>query len=282
MRDLRTFFFWLAHLPGFKSAIAYADADYFNLSDKDVAVARARREARVPTLEQVRHVLAAMPSATALERRDRALVAFAMLTGARVGALSSFQLGHIDVAGGFVEQNARDVRTKAAKSFRTYFMPVDAGALGIVSAWVEELARDHLRGLSDPLFPATEMGLGAEGGFVSVGLSRRGWATSDPVREVFRRAFALTDLPYYNPHSFRSMLVRHAMTLDLTPEAMKAWSQNLGHADVLTTFTSYGAVPTHRQGELVRALGEAQSSRAAPQEQVAALESLLASIRSRA
>jgi hypothetical protein len=37
---------------------------------------------------------------------------------------------------------------------------------------------------------------------------------------------------------------------------MKAWSQNLGHADVLTTFTSYGNVPAHRQGELIRALSE--------------------------
>lgn len=101
------------------------------------------------------------------------------------------------------------------------------------------------------------------------------------MREVFRRAFALADLPYYNPQSFRSMLVRHAMTLDLTPEGMKAWSQNLGHADVLTTFTSYGAVPAHRQGELVRALGKAQTPRAAPREHVAALDSLLASIRGR-
>ena len=42
LRDLRAFFFWLARLPGFKSHIQYADADYFNLSDKDVAVARAR------------------------------------------------------------------------------------------------------------------------------------------------------------------------------------------------------------------------------------------------
>ena len=72
------------------------------------------------------------------------------------------------------------------------------------------------------------------------GLARRGWATSEPVRDIFRAAFAAAGLPYYNPHSFRDMLVRHAMTLDLTPEEMKAWSQNLGHADVLTTFTSYG------------------------------------------
>ena len=36
---------------------------------------------------------------------------------------------------------------------------------------------------------------------------------------------------------------------------MKAWSQNLGHNDVLTTFTSYGTVAVHRQGELIRAKG---------------------------
>ena len=70
LRDLRAFFFWLAHLPGYKSLIAYADADYFNLSDKDVAVARARREKRVPTLAQVHHVLSAMPADTILERRS--------------------------------------------------------------------------------------------------------------------------------------------------------------------------------------------------------------------
>ena len=76
-----------------------------------------------------------------------------------------------------------------------------------------------------------------------------------PIRDIYKRAFVATDLPYFNPHSFRDMLVRHAMALELTPERMKAWSQNLGHTDVLTTFTSYGTVPVHRQGELIRAAG---------------------------
>lgn len=48
------------------------------------------------------------------------------------------------------------------------------------------------------------------------------------------------------------MLVHHAMALNLGGEATKAWSQNLGHADVLTTFCSYGHVSTQRQGELIR------------------------------
>ena len=35
----------------------------------------------------------------AAERRDRALIAFAALTVARAGALASFRLGHVDLAG---------------------------------------------------------------------------------------------------------------------------------------------------------------------------------------
>lgn len=165
--------------------------------------------------------------------------------------MASFLLGHVDLAGGFVEQDARTVRTKFAKTFRTYFMPVVDGALEIVNAWVEEQRRDHLRAPSDPLFPATAMGLGEAGGFTPIGLARHGWVTTSPICDIFRRAFAGTGLPYYNPHTFRDMLVRHAMTLDLSPERMKAWSQNLGHSDVLTTFTSYGNVPVHRQGALI-------------------------------
>ena len=255
LRDLKAFFDWLAFQPGFRRRIDQRGVEYFNLSEKDKAVARAVRVKAAPTLEQVRHVLATMPHGTALERRDRALIAFAAITGARVNALASFRLHHVDQAGGFVEQDAREVRTKAAKTFRTYFMPCCDGALEIVTDWIAELERDHLWGPADPLFPATRMGLGASGGFEAQGLSRTGWATTTPIRDIYKRAFEAAGLPYFNPHSFRDMLVRHAMSLELTPEQMKAWSQNLGHTDVLTTFTSYGTVPVARQGELIRWAG---------------------------
>jgi integrase len=256
LRDMRTFFQWLWREPGFRSHIQFADADYFNLSEKDATIARARREKAVPTLAQVRRVLEVMPTDTVLARRDRALVAFTVITAARVGALATFRLGHVNLLGGYVEQDGRTVRTKFAKSFRTHFMPVMEEALEILTAWIAELRDDHRWGPSDPLFPATKIGLGEGGGFQPIGLERKGWASTDPIRQIFRRAFAGAGLPYYNPHSFRDMLVRHAMTLDLTPEEMKAWSQNLGHADVLTTFTSYGSVPVHRQGELIRGVAK--------------------------
>ena len=264
LRDLKAFFFWLAHLPGFKKQIAYDDCEYFNLSEKDVAIARASREKAVPSLEQVAAVLAALPAVTVLERRDRALVAFTVITGARVGALASFRLGHVDLDGGFVDQDARTVNTKFAKSFRTYFMPVIDGAEDVVRGWVEELHREHLRGPADPLFPATMMGLDENGGFEPQGLERRGWASTGPVREVFKRAFECAGLPYHNPHSIRDMLVRYGEKYCRTPEEFKAWSQNLGHTHVLTTFTSYGHVPVHRQGELIRGVGASQGNASLP------------------
>ena len=98
------------------------------------------------------------------------------------------------------------------------------------------------------------MGLDDAGGFRADGILRNGWSTTQPINMIFRRAFEAAGLPYYNPHSFRDMLVRHAMTLNLSPEGMKAWSQNLGHADGLTTFTSYGSLSTQRQGELIKNL----------------------------
>ena len=129
----------------------------------------------------------------------------------------------------------------------------------IVEDWIAELREVHLWGPADPLFPATAIGLDEAGGFFAAGAGAAGLGLDGPIRDIFRRGFAAAGLPYFNPHSFRDMLVRHAMTLDLTPEEMKAWSQNLGHNDVLTTFTSYGTVPVQRQGELIRGGGTGRS-----------------------
>lgn len=252
LRDLHAFVFWLAHLPGFKSHVGYADADYFNLSDKDVAIAQARREKRVPTLAQVELALSAMPTDTALERRNRAVVAYAVVTGARVAALASFRLGDVNVNENFVDQDARHVRTKFSKTFRTFLMPVSGLAMSIAKEWHTELVDDATRGPQDPLFPATEMRLSDEGTFTPNGLARSAWSTTGPIREIFQAAFAAAGLPYFNPHSIRDMLVRHIMALNLPTETLKCWSQNLGHQGLLTTLTSYGAVPTHRQGELIK------------------------------
>jgi hypothetical protein len=82
LMQLKRFFQWLALQPGYKSRLQYSDADYFNLSDKGTRIATAQREQKAPTLEQIKHVLRTMPTRTEIERRNRALLAFTVLTGA--------------------------------------------------------------------------------------------------------------------------------------------------------------------------------------------------------
>ena len=136
LADVRRFFHWLAGQPGYKSRFQCSDADYFNLSEKEARIATAKREQAVPTVDQINHVIANMPASTAIKRRDRALLAFTLLTGARDSAVASMKLKHIDLVAGCVNQDAREVRTKFSKSFITYFLPVGDHILDIVVQWV--------------------------------------------------------------------------------------------------------------------------------------------------
>ena len=86
------FYFWLAGQAGFKSRIRHSDADYFNMDAKGQRVASATRETPYPSMEMARHAFNYMPEASEIERRNKALFAFLMLTGARDGAVASLSV----------------------------------------------------------------------------------------------------------------------------------------------------------------------------------------------
>jgi integrase len=254
LTQVKHFFQWLAGQPGYKSRIQYSDADYFNLSDKDTRIATAQREQKAPTLEQVKYVLNTMPAQTEIERRSRALIAFTILTGARDSAIASMRLKHVDLVENCVYQDAREVKTKFSKTFRTFFFPVGEEIRTIVAEWISYLREVKLWGNDDPLFPATRVSLGVKREFEVLGLERKHWSNATAIRKIFREAFERAGLEYFNPHSFRNTLVRLGQDRCQSPEEFKAWSQNLGHEGVLTTFLSYGEVASQRQGEIIKQL----------------------------
>jgi len=63
-------------------------------------------------------------------------------------------------------------------------------------------------------------------------------------------------LPDFTPHNLRHTLAQLADDFCSGPGVMKAWSQNLGHKEVLMTFTSYGTVPNHKQREMILRMAE--------------------------
>lgn len=253
LRMVKAFILWLAGQPGYKSRISYADAEYFNLNAKDARIAHTTRDAVFPTLEQCRHAFAQMPSATPLQRRDKALFAFLILTGARDGAVASMRLKHVDLVECCVYQDARDVKTKFAKSFTTWFFPVDDAYLHAFRDWVTYLRQEELFGTNDALFPKPMMGL-KDGSFATLGLSRETYSNAGKLRAVIKDAFTNSGLPAFGPHSFRKTLGLLANTQCKTPEQFKAWSMNLGHESIAVTLRAYCPVSQSRQGELIRGM----------------------------
>ena len=126
----------------------------------------------------------------------------------------------------------------------------------MVIDWVNYLRQEKLWGVDDPLFPATKIVVGASRHFEVSGLERKHWRSAGPIRKIFKDAFAGAGLPYFNPHSFRKTLAQLGEKLCRTPEQFKAWSQNLGHKKVLTTFSSYGEVAAERQRDIIRELAQ--------------------------
>jgi len=125
--------------------------------------------------------------------------------------------------------------------------------------WVAYLRQEKLWGLDDPLFPATKIVVGGSRHFEASGLHRKHWGSAGPIRKIFKEALAAAGLPYFNPHSFRKTLALLGGQICKSPEEYKAWRQNLGHENVLTTFSSYGDVARHRQAEIIRGLGKSET-----------------------
>lgn len=253
---VKWFFKWLADQPGYKSRIRHSDCEFFNLTANETRAAAAHRESVPPTIDQIRAAIENAPSITPVERRDRALMAFALLSGMRDAAMGSLTLGAVDLRRRRIEQDARYVKTKNAKTMVTYFFPVGRFFEEVVSDWIHFLRRDLGCGDDHPLFPKTLVGRGPSGGFGVIGLSRECWRTTTPIRRIFKSMFEEAGLEYFNPHSFRNTLTQLAYSLELGLEASKAWSQNLGHEKPATTWTSYGRVESGRTAEILAHLSE--------------------------
>ncbi|MCP4933203.1 MAG: site-specific integrase [bacterium] len=261
IRMFKKFFSWLACQPGYKSKLVLTDIDYLSLSEKDVREANAPAERDCPSIEQIKQVLLMMPKSTPLEKRNRALIAFTILTGIRDGALITLRLKHVDLERKIVTQVPNEVSTKFSKRIDSFFFPVGEEVEVVAVDWVHYLREELGFSGDDPLFPKTAMGQDKNDCFMPNGLLLEFWANAGPVRKIFKDAFTAAGYPSYTPHRFRNTLVQLGYRYCKTPESLKAWSQNLGHESPLTTLMSYGKINLIRQGELIRGAIQEESDR---------------------
>lgn len=253
LRLVKGFFHWLAGQQGFKKVLTYSDVEYFNNNQNDARAAHAQRTVQYPSPKAAHHAFQGMADRTEIEQRDKAMFAFLMITGARISAVASLRLKHINLVDGFVFQDGREVRTKGRKDIKTWFFPMHPDYLACLTDWVKYLRNEKLFGPEDALFPKSERRL-VDGKFSFDALSREPYSTGSKVNEVFKTAFSQVQMHPYGAHSVRKTLGQELNDRDLSLATQKAWSQNLGHEKFTTTVNSYLPVTDLQQGALIKAL----------------------------
>lgn len=175
LATLRAFILWLSQQDGFRSRIKPKDADYFNLSRRDEAEARAAPPRPAPSVNQAKRTLSLMPTTTPIDLRNKAVFALLCLTGIRVAALVSLRVKHVDLEGKSVTQNPREVATKFGEFIDTFFAQGFEEAEEVLANWLKHLDAVELYGPDDPLFPATALHTNSNAGFETNGFERRQW-----------------------------------------------------------------------------------------------------------
>lgn len=245
-RNLKHFLDWLLKQKSYRS-MDRTLPDFCKPPNRQVALSKVKKEKHVPTIGEILTLLSSMPTMTTCQRRDRAIVAFLVLTGVRDGALVSLRLKHIDLENRRVLQDANEVNTKASKTITVFWFPVDEVFQKIVIEWVLE-RRALATSEEEPLFPRSPSAVPEhtpEDCF---------WTTAAPVRKILKTATKGAGVTYFVPHSVRSTLARQFDQISRTWEERKALSQNLGHEHIRTTEEHYGKLDLDRQRELIEGL----------------------------
>jgi integrase len=253
LRHLKAFFSWLASQPGYKSRISLDAVSYLALDRRTVREVLSPRPHRFPSLEQVKRLVDSIRGDSEIDRRDRALISFLLLTGIRYRAVCSLSLSCFDPDLLVVYQDPRrGVHTKGGKAITTWVLRFDDDLVKAVTDWVRYLSIERKFGPSDPLFPRTQIKQSDNGfSFEACGVEPVFWSGGNSIRDILKSRAHAAGLPYFPPHSFRHAACQLALRMSRSPEELKALSQNFGHEQVTTTLRSYGTLDQIRVEDII-------------------------------
>lgn len=242
LRRIKKFFVWLADQPGYKSKVLKGDVDYLRLSKADAQVARAGTTKKMPTFDDAKKIIEGITGKSEIDMRDRALLSFALITGARIFAIVSLKMKSFDKTLKQIDQNPGDgIKTKNSKRILTTFFPIGwDDPEKYFMDWYNYLESKGFQP-DDPIFPMTEGAIVSyKNNHIKETVGQRGWTGTGAARKIFEKRCKSVGLPYFHPHSFRHLIVNILSKKRLTEEEKRAISMNLGHENVGTTFGSYG------------------------------------------
>jgi site-specific recombinase XerD len=200
------------------------------------------------SLADVRRLLS-VSAATLKEERVQAAAAMLFLSGMRPDTLASMPVECVNIADREIMQvPLMGVRTKNDKAARTYLLDIP-DLLEVVAAWD---ARARFAG--NKLWFA---GIGRDGDHFKP-LTHAVQGRASVISKDLARLCAQAEVEYHSPHKFRHGHIVYARSMVRTMDELKAVSQNVMHASVVTTDQIYGALMNNSVRDIILGLGSQQ------------------------
>ncbi len=146
---------------------------------------------------------------------------FWALSAVRVESLISLKVGSINISKQIIKQRIKeDVSTKFSKNIDSFYFSLPSKEFKqVFENWYNYITLDLGYKQNYPLFPKVQITLSDDLSSTQQGFGKK---------------------------------LKHFTST--TAEQMKAWSQNLGHSSINTTFSSYGTVSINRVKEVLGGL----------------------------
>ena len=256
LRHLKDFFSYLSGQPGYKKISIY-DIQYFRLDKNKSRIAISPKLQEYPSVDYIEKMCTSIKINNDIDRRDRALIAFALLSGMRDGAIVSLPLECFDPETLTVYQlPEKGVRTKFSKTIITTLFKFDDRLIRYVLDWYSYLKKEKLFSNINPLFPRTKLEQKAKDDlcFTGTEIEPIFWKSAGAFRIILKRRAEEAGQKYYSPHKLRHTATNEAGKYCKTAEELRAVSQNLGHENIGTTLRSYGRLDAFRQANVISSM----------------------------
>lgn len=225
--------------------------EVLQLTTKEKGLLSKQEIREYPTIEEFNEMID-FPVNDDVDRRDKALLCFLLLSAGRVDAVRTLQLGALNPKTlDLVQDPTEGVHTKRNKYIRSTLFRFDNRYIDIIKDWLRFLIEDKQFKPTDPLFPKLVQGENNKAIYV---LSKEFYSTQTKINEIIAKRCKDKNIATYSAHEFRHLAVDTAFKLARSGRDIKAISQNIGHAYLSTTLKQYANMQPREYMQIIRNL----------------------------
>lgn len=192
------------------------------------------------------------PENNVIDRRDKALLCFLLLSAGRIDAIRTAPIGSFNTKNyDFIQDPQLGMNTKFSKYIDSTLFRFKQEYIDIIVNWVNLLVKDYKFDKSAPLFPIISVDYKDTSKYI---VTKEFYKTQGSISSILRKRFKNIGQEGYSAHKFRHLALNTVWGLIRNGTQFKAVSQNIGHESMTTALKHYANMPPHEYKEIIREL----------------------------